>query len=142
MIRRPPRSTLFPYTTLFRSVVEAKIAVDKPYRRRRRQMVRQPGDQPLHVVDGLRLRGAILLRPALDLTGDVVLTAAIVGKSDRGRIEAMQVRDRRIGGIVDCGALSRMRAGQMRPPGDAPVDIAHDEERRAHHLRGLAIYHP
>src|SRR5256885_11104489 len=24
MIRRPPRSTLFPYTTLFRSVVDAK----------------------------------------------------------------------------------------------------------------------
>src|SRR5689334_24429132 len=24
MIRRPPRSTLFPYTTLFRSLVEAK----------------------------------------------------------------------------------------------------------------------
>src|SRR2546426_12558708 len=28
MIRRPPRSTLFPYTTLFRSVVEAKLAVE------------------------------------------------------------------------------------------------------------------
>src|SRR2546429_4632376 len=26
MIRRPPRSTLFPYTTLFRSVVEEKLA--------------------------------------------------------------------------------------------------------------------
>src|SRR5256885_8960032 len=26
MIRRPPRSTLFPYTTLFRSPVTAKIA--------------------------------------------------------------------------------------------------------------------
>src|SRR3712207_8185181 len=26
MIRRPPRSTLFPYTTLFRSVVEMKWA--------------------------------------------------------------------------------------------------------------------
>src|SRR2546427_8437110 len=25
MIRRPPRSTLFPYTTLFRSLVEAQI---------------------------------------------------------------------------------------------------------------------
>src|SRR2546427_2799239 len=25
MIRRPPRSTLFPYTTLFRSVVEAPL---------------------------------------------------------------------------------------------------------------------
>src|SRR2546422_8110776 len=27
MIRRPPRSTLFPYTTLFRSLVEAPVAV-------------------------------------------------------------------------------------------------------------------
>src|SRR3712207_8122029 len=27
MIRRPPRSTLFPYTTLFRSVVVALLAV-------------------------------------------------------------------------------------------------------------------
>src|SRR2546422_7119254 len=27
MIRRPPRSTLFPYTTLFRSVVETKKVV-------------------------------------------------------------------------------------------------------------------
>src|SRR3712207_8379825 len=28
MIRRPPRSTLFPYTTLFRSVVGAHAGVD------------------------------------------------------------------------------------------------------------------
>ena len=28
MIRRPPRSTLFPYTTLFRSIVEIK-SIDK-----------------------------------------------------------------------------------------------------------------
>src|SRR2546429_3093030 len=28
MIRRPPRSTLFPYTTLFRSVAERRIEVD------------------------------------------------------------------------------------------------------------------
>src|SRR5256885_10774806 len=28
MIRRPPRSTLFPYTTLFRSLCEIKHAVD------------------------------------------------------------------------------------------------------------------
>src|SRR5260370_12325765 len=27
MIRRPPRSTLFPYTTLFRSVIEASFAI-------------------------------------------------------------------------------------------------------------------
>src|SRR3712207_6905506 len=28
MIRRPPRSTLFPYTTLFRSRVEGKVVID------------------------------------------------------------------------------------------------------------------
>src|SRR5256885_6705595 len=30
MIRRPPRSTLFPYTTLFRSHVEARGGVRRP----------------------------------------------------------------------------------------------------------------
>src|SRR3712207_7110605 len=29
MIRRPPRSTLFPYTTLFRSVVAGNIEVER-----------------------------------------------------------------------------------------------------------------
>src|SRR3712207_8148445 len=33
MIRRPPRSTLFPYTTLFRSQAEGRVAL--PLRRRR-----------------------------------------------------------------------------------------------------------
>src|SRR5258708_27408531 len=37
MIRRPPRSTLFPYTTLFRSHVEPALTVDRvePDRRAR-----------------------------------------------------------------------------------------------------------
>src|SRR2546427_9099674 len=30
MIRRPPRSTLFPYTTLFRSVLRAELAASEP----------------------------------------------------------------------------------------------------------------
>src|SRR3712207_8461340 len=30
MIRRPPRSTLFPYTTLFRSVTETILTVNDP----------------------------------------------------------------------------------------------------------------
>src|ERR1039457_7483948 len=32
MIRRPPRSTLFPYTTLFRSVVSARVREDIAHR--------------------------------------------------------------------------------------------------------------
>src|SRR2546430_4361368 len=32
MIRRPPRSTLFPYTTLFRSVMRADVSGDPTFR--------------------------------------------------------------------------------------------------------------
>src|SRR5690625_6936651 len=40
MIRRPPRSTLFPYTTLFRS----RRSRDRPAQQRRRQLrARRPG---------------------------------------------------------------------------------------------------
>src|SRR3989442_8322509 len=42
MIRRPPRSTLFPYTTLFRSHSGAAI-VEVPHPGRRQQQVRVPG---------------------------------------------------------------------------------------------------
>src|SRR2546430_11654832 len=40
MIRRPPRSTLFPYTTLFRSVIAVRVA---------RQIARALGGSPVRV---------------------------------------------------------------------------------------------
>src|SRR3712207_7274584 len=52
MIRRPPRSTLFPYTTLFRSPQEAAAAAAVPHR----------GDPGLAA---LRRRGAQLQRTSL-----------------------------------------------------------------------------
>src|SRR2546425_8662166 len=33
MIRRPPRSTLFPYTTLFRSAIAGIVQLDHPFQR-------------------------------------------------------------------------------------------------------------
>src|SRR5436853_1448071 len=48
MIRRPPRSTLFPYTTLFRSEGVAG---------QRRGDVVETGHQPLDVVGSIRSRG-------------------------------------------------------------------------------------
>src|SRR3712207_8726531 len=51
MIRRPPRSTLFPYTTLFRSVDTAGAAarrharVAQPARGGRRRVLRNRGDR-------------------------------------------------------------------------------------------------
>src|SRR5256885_2528168 len=44
MIRRPPRSTLFPYTTLFRSLREARRPRQRHRRRRLRLLV--AGDLP------------------------------------------------------------------------------------------------
>src|SRR3712207_8903001 len=49
MIRRPPRSTLFPYTTLFRSGLEGHQRAVRRVRRDRRP--RHPGHRPA------RLRG-------------------------------------------------------------------------------------
>src|SRR3989449_9213467 len=71
MIRRPPRSTLFPYTTLFRSVrrLEAAGRLLHPHRRRPlpeavrrggRHGVRDVADQTRGGGDGARL---VVLRP-------------------------------------------------------------------------------
>src|SRR2546430_5044717 len=46
MIRRPPRSTLFPYTTLFRSTVRVKLHVAPWLRRRGRIYLVLPAQQP------------------------------------------------------------------------------------------------
>src|SRR2546428_8164097 len=65
MIRRPPRSTLFPYTTLFRSDLGLHLAADEPACRRlvhhqvdrsaggEENDVRDPGDEAGHT-DGRR----------------------------------------------------------------------------------------
>src|SRR3712207_8612838 len=59
MIRRPPRSTLFPYTTLFRSPYQRVEAV-------RRTAARQPARREIaHLVFQLRKRADMADQPAL-----------------------------------------------------------------------------
>src|SRR5256885_12324519 len=53
MIRRPPRSTLFPYTTLFRSLPAVERAV--PVAQALVDLVRMGGGEPLDVADVDRL---------------------------------------------------------------------------------------
>src|SRR3712207_7768563 len=48
MIRRPPRSTLFPYTTLFRSVEEMDPAAAHDRRRVERRVLLPPDDAVGH----------------------------------------------------------------------------------------------
>ncbi len=113
----------------------------QPHRRRRRQVRRQPCDQALHVVDLFGLRGAVLLRPALDLARHVILPAAEIGKAERGGIERMQPCQRGIHGIVDGHALTRGGARHVRLPEHAPFDIAHDVEGGAEDRRIVAEQH-
>src|SRR3712207_9039279 len=71
MIRRPPRSTLFPYTTLFRSTIRKVVWIDElpnvyPTERGNRWLavtatVRNTHDRSLY--------GAVELAQALTLTG-------------------------------------------------------------------------
>src|SRR5260221_9922390 len=48
MIRRPPRSTLFPYTTLFRSVELVFLALREPQTELRQQSVEDPARSEEH----------------------------------------------------------------------------------------------
>src|SRR6266403_5578969 len=92
MIRRPPRSTLFPYTTLFRSVpaprasrrssscASTPMPSPRPPRsrrsgRRRAKLILRQGDEP----------GIVLVR-ALELQEIVIAAARAVGilAADRG----------------------------------------------------------
>src|SRR3712207_7948187 len=77
MIRRPPRSTLFPYTTLFRSRVDPRQLLQRDAQR---EVV------AAHTADGLRERQAEQAHPA-HLGDDVVreLAALVVLADDRDR---------------------------------------------------------
>src|SRR3712207_8334170 len=65
MIRRPPRSTLFPYTTLFRSAADLLRDAGEPDGR--------------GMVAGIELRHD-LLDPSLELTDELALGAALVDR--------------------------------------------------------------
>src|SRR3989442_3313453 len=62
MIRRPPRSTLFPYTTLFRSAV---LAAGGPAEGRRRKSRRLGQEELLHVLPLSRPRRPRAATPRL-----------------------------------------------------------------------------
>src|SRR5688572_30867912 len=58
MIRRPPRSTLFPYTTLFRSQISLKELSEWIGPRVAREAKRANREQTPHLTLGKRLGGA------------------------------------------------------------------------------------
>src|SRR3712207_7158785 len=77
MIRRPPRSTLFPYTTLFRSLHQRRQALQEPRVR----------DAPAHPV----LRAA---RPARQGGGDGARGAGDVPRGRRSEEHTSELQSR------------------------------------------------
>src|SRR4051794_32155700 len=94
-------------------------------------MPRQPFDQPLHLVELLCLRGAILLRPAVDLARDIILAAAEIRKPQARRVVAMQARESRYHHVIDRGALPRIGSRHLWIPEYPALDEAHHIERRS-----------
>src|SRR3989441_6213668 len=97
MIRRPPRSTLFPYTTLFRSLISlipiaAMIAVD-PRRRPVRATVAYA--LVLFAVMAARLGSLPAYRPLVPGAGEtlvalgIALVTGVVGGWMAGRLAAL-----------------------------------------------------
>src|SRR3712207_9115010 len=76
MIRRPPRSTLFPYTTLFRSLPDQSVQTPR---------------EPLHPVQSLRRQPPGPVGDACDVQQSVF--AEKLGPALRGRIRLVEGAD-------------------------------------------------
>src|SRR3712207_7453775 len=82
MIRRPPRSTLFPYTTLFRSVGFADRAVEKAEVREGPLVVRRDGECAAQGLFALGVTGLQEIRVA-----EVVEDLGVFGTGGERRSE-------------------------------------------------------
>src|SRR5260221_9971064 len=88
MIRRPPRSTLFPYTTLFRSPLSAPQPGPTPLRPARAVRVPGPGPDPRQSASS---RGSLLRSEEhtseLQSHSDLVCRLLLEKKKKRTRVE-------------------------------------------------------
>src|SRR2546430_9393410 len=126
MIRRPPRSTLFPYTTLFRAGlferVGERVMPDVVQQRRRGERGAIAGREPgIPRVLELRQRA-----PRQMISAEGVLEAAVRGArvDEEGMAQLPHVAESLNGGGVD------HREGRGVEPDVVPERVADDLERR------------
>src|SRR3989454_7312637 len=105
MIRRPPRSTLFPYTTLFRS-------------RRARRGERRPVKRPI-----AELQGTGRYTPKRVMTNDEF--SKILDTSDQWIRERTGIRERHVAGPDESNACMGKAAAEqvLQETGLTPLDI-------------------
>src|SRR5260221_14792400 len=131
MIRRPPRSTLFPYTTLFRSHASAHLLAQIRIGHRHTGDVLHRGMREDQILD---LLGADLLPAAVDEVllpaFDHVIARRVQAHQVAGTVEAVGRELPRIvfGYAVVAAQRIRPAAGQLTDfaPGDLPALFVHE----------------
>src|SRR3712207_8041851 len=88
MIRRPPRSTLFPYTTLFRSLDEVRLQDER--------LDLGVGDDELQIGDSLDqlARLAVVPAPRLEVGADAVAEVLRLPDVDRSEEHTSELQSR------------------------------------------------
>src|SRR3712207_2051518 len=134
MIRRPPRSTLFPYTTLFRSVAERRVLL---------VLVGRDVDRPVAGAEGAGGRGGevrVAYRHRLDAGVEVVRDHPAHGGEGRLQHGDVDVAPRPGSARAEEGGGDREGGGQ--PAHRVGDGVAHAQRRRgrvpgdAHHAGG------
>src|SRR3712207_9007649 len=85
MIRRPPRSTLFPYTTLFRSAASAAVRAVK---------ARARAEDLAPVIEEMKAAGAVSLRELADELNRRGVPAARGGRWSRSEEHTSELQSR------------------------------------------------
>src|SRR5256885_4316704 len=101
MIRRPPRSTLFPYTTLFRAITERTRAVI-----------------PVHLYGGAADLDAVL---------DIAQRRGLKVIEDCAQSHGASYRGRRTGAIGDAGSFSFYPTKNLGAIGDGGMIVTGDD---------------
>ena len=112
-------------------VARAEVAVDERGGVVARQVRGQPLDQPLHRLEPLGLRGAVLRGPAVDLPAEVIAGLAVVAEADRCVVHRVQARQHVVHRVVDGRPLDGTDTGQLRVREHAAVHAVHHVERGA-----------
>src|SRR5215213_5864508 len=116
---------------MYDAIIQSIIPMDQSGLRMFWCDLRQPCHKPFHLFDLLGLRGAILLRPALDLPRYIPFRPAEIAKPQRCRIEAVQPCDRLIERIEERPSLRCRQSRRMRLPEYPALHMLHQIERRS-----------
>src|SRR2546427_7612378 len=131
MIRRPPRSTLFPYTTLFRSIsTQTSLGTGSSPGALQRSSALSGADRPASVAS--REPGENLARDQLDLLGLVAVRDQDDPVHPRRDVRA------ELGGALRGAPVDRVLEGRLAPGGDVPLRLEPPAHRRPGLLAGAA----